>query len=60
MFEIPFLLAIMAYVVVDLWADWRARRKVDKLEGALKLLTQVVVVDALNEDIERILERKDK
>lgn len=58
MFEIPFLLAIMAYVVVDLWADWRARRKVDKLEGALKLLTQVV--DALNEDIEGILERKDK
>ena len=55
MFEIVFMICVCGYIVFDLWYEWLAKKKVNNLEEALKLLTQVV--DALNEDIEELQER---
>lgn len=48
MFEIALIICICTYIALDLWYDWETRKRLDKMDFAIKSL--VDVLEIMDED----------
>ena len=55
MFEITLIICILMYVVLDLWYDWETRKRLDKMDFAIKSLVDILELN----DEEHILDLSD-
>ena len=55
MFEITLIICILMYIALDLWYDWETRKRLDKMDFAIKSLVDILELN----DEEHILDLSD-